>query len=139
MKKSIQIVIISLSIILLHSCNKGNKSEPTESIETNVSENKAMTVNEAKNFLDADAANDGKEVTVTGFSWGSVSRVSGEVLLNLGDEKLEGFKQASFSCVFKKEEADVVKAIETDAMVTVTGKITKGEGGVELNDCKIIQ
>lgn len=102
-------------------------------------EKKGMTVAEAKDFLDADEANKGKEVTVSAYSWSNNERMGGEIQLNLGDKKLEGMKQATFSCIFGKDQAAAIKAIAKDAMVTVTGKISKGAGGVELNDCKLVQ
>lgn len=36
-----------------------------------------------------------------------------------------------------KDEADALKAIAKNAMVTITGKIAKESGGIELTDCKI--
>lgn len=100
---------------------------------------KGMSVSEAKDFLDADEANSGKEVTVSAYSWGYNERTDNKIQLNLGDQKLEGMQSASFSCMFPKEQADAIKAIAKDAMVTVTGKISKGAGGTELNDCKLVQ
>lgn len=88
-------------------------------------------------FLDENEANSGKEVTVSAYSWGSNDMMGGMVSLNLGDKKLEGFQQTTFSCKFEKEKAAAVKAIAKDAMVTVTGKIAKGSGGVELTDCTL--
>lgn len=100
---------------------------------------KGMSVAEAKDFLEADEANSGKEVTVSAYSWGSNERTDNKIQLNLGDQKLEGMQAANFSCMFPKEQTDAIKAIAKDAMVTVTGKISKGAGGIELNDCKLVQ
>ena len=100
---------------------------------------KGMTVAEAKDFLDADAANSGKEVTVSAYCWGSNERTDNMIQLNLGDKKLEGMQSASFYCLFPKAETDAIKAIAKDAMVTVSGKIASGSGGVELTECKLIQ
>ncbi|HUM53483.1 MAG TPA: hypothetical protein PK431_16815 [Chitinophagales bacterium] len=134
MIKLIHIVMIWLSILLINGCNLKNETQNDNSSEKN-----AMTVIEAKSFLDADEANNGKDVTVTAYSWGYNNRVGGEIQLNLGDEILKGDQQANFSCIFKKEDADKIKAIEKDAKVTVSGKISKGDGGIELNNCRIIQ
>ncbi len=100
---------------------------------------KGMSVAEARDFLEADEANSGKEVTVSAYSWGSNERTDNKIQLNLGDQKLEGMQAANFSCMFPKEQTDAIKAIAKDAMVTVTGKISKGAGGIELNDCKLVQ
>jgi hypothetical protein len=62
-----------------------------------------------------------------------------KIQLNLGDQKLEGMQSASFACMFGKDQSAAIKAIAKDALVTVTGKISKGAGGVELNDCKLVQ
>lgn len=112
---------------------------PAEPTNEPAGEKKGMTVAEAKDFLDADAANSGKEVTVSAYNWGMNERMDEKVQLNLGDEKAEGMVSASFSCMFPKSQAGILKAIEKNAMVTITGKISKGAGGVELNDCKIVQ
>ena len=134
--------------LLLQSCggntqNNGNTVEPQkEAASTTTASTSAdvngMTVAAAKNFLEADAANKGKEVTVSAYSWGSNDRMGGEVGLNLGDKKLEGMQQASFTCIFSKDQAAAAKAVAKDARVTISGKIAKGAGGVELTDCKII-
>ncbi|MBL7749019.1 MAG: hypothetical protein JNM19_16385, partial [Chitinophagaceae bacterium] len=58
-------------------------------------EKKGMTVADAKDFLDADEANKGKEVTVAAYNWSVNERMGGEVQLNLGDKKLEGMQQAT--------------------------------------------
>jgi hypothetical protein len=144
----ISIWAIAITIALV-SCNttkeeeqkkEGNVVEQKDDNKGSTSDaKKVMTVKEAKAFFNADAANSGKEITVSGYSWGTNNRMGGEVLLNLGDVKLEGFKQATFSCVFTKEKADAVKIIVKDAMVTVTGKIKSGSGGVELIDCSMGQ
>jgi hypothetical protein len=135
---------ISLSIISCGS-KKEKDDQPagtpgTTSATTDApSEKKGMSVAEAKDFLEADEANKGKEVTVSAYSWGSNERMDNKIQLNLGDKKLEGMASASFSCMFGKDQAAAIKAIAKDAMVTVTGKISKGAGGIELNDCKIVQ
>lgn len=98
-----------------------------------------MSIADAKAFLDENESNAGKEVTVTAFSWGYNEMMGGMLSLNLGDKKLEGFQQATFSCKFDQSQAEAVKAIAKDAKVTVTGKIGKGSGGVELTDCKLIR
>lgn len=98
-----------------------------------------MTIADAKDFLNASDANAGKEITVSAYSWGSNERTDGKIQLNLGDAKLEGMQSASFSCMFGKDQADIIKAIAKNALVTVTGKIGSGAGGTELTDCKIIQ
>lgn len=100
---------------------------------------KGMTVSEAKDFLDADEANAGKEITVSAYGWGSNERTDGKIQLNLGDEKMDGMQSASFSCMFDKSQTDAVKAVAKNAMVTVTGKIGKGAGGVELTECKFAE
>lgn len=137
MKKSLLLItVLIFCFITLAGCSNSDKKE-SGSI-TNA-EKKGLTVKEAKAFLDADETNKGKEVTVTAYSWGTNNRMGGEVQLNLGDKKLEGAQQANFSCIFKKEEAAAVKAIAKDALVTITGKIAKGSGGIELTDCKIAE
>lgn len=59
--------------------------------------------------------------------------------MNPGDKKLDGVQSASFSCLFGKEQSATIKALAKDTMATVTGKISKGSGVVELNDCKIVK
>lgn len=116
------------------------KTDVTDSKTTDSpGEKKGMSVAEAKDFLDADEGNKGKEVTVSAYSWGSNERMDDKIQLNLGDKKLEGMQSASFSCMFGKDQAAAIKAIAKDAMVTVMGKISKGAGGVELKDCKLVQ
>lgn len=100
---------------------------------------KGMTVAEAREFLDADAANSGKEVTVTAYSWGSNERMDDKIQLNLGDKKLEGMAVVNFYCLFSKDQAAAVKAAAKDALVTVSGKIAAGEGGVQLTGCQFVQ
>ena len=136
MKKSLRLfAVIILCGITFTQCANGDKKESGSNTEA---EKKGMTIKEAKAFLDADNTNKGKEVTVAAYSWGNNNRMDGEVQLNLGDKKLEGAQQANFSCIFKKEDAAAIKTVTKDAMVTVTGKIAKGSGGIELTDCKIL-
>lgn len=140
-------MLLSFSVISCDSKkSKDDKSSDTPATTSSSAStdappagNKGMTVSEAKDFLDADEANSGKEVTVSAYSWGYNERMDDKVQLNLGDKKLEGMQSASFSCMFGKDKLDMLKAIAKDAMVTVTGKISKGAGGVELNDCKLAQ
>jgi hypothetical protein len=63
--------------------------------------------------------------------------MGGEVQINPGDKKLEGFRQAAIACIFGKEDAAAIKAIAKDAQVTITGNIANGSGGVVLNGCKL--
>jgi hypothetical protein len=137
MKKSLLLFTVMIfCFITFTGCSNNDKKESGSIAKV---ETKGMTTKEAKAFLDADVANKGKEVTVAAYSWGTNNRMGGEVQLNLGDKKREGAQQADFSCIFKKEEAAAVKAIAKDAMVTITGKIVKGSGGIELTDCKIVE
>ncbi len=137
------ILLLALTIASCGGKDKKEETKPaapdaaTAPAEPAAENKKGMSVAEAKDFLDADDANSGKEVTVSAYSWGSNERMDGKIQLNLGDEKLEGMQSASFACMFGKDEASAVKAIAKDALVTVTGKINKGAGGVELNDCKL--
>jgi hypothetical protein len=141
-------VFVLATGLLLQSCgsdaSKEEKSgEPakdagTTSSASTGSNSNGMTVAAAKSFLEADEANKGKEVTVTAYSWGSNNRMGGELGLNLGDKKLEGMQQAGFTCIFTKDQAAEAKAVAKDALVTVSGKIAKGAGGIELTECKII-
>lgn len=119
--------------------NTTDKQESPADNPTPPADKKGMSVSEAVEFLDAAEANSGKEVTVSAYSWGSNERMDGNIQLNLGDQKLEGMQSASFSCLFGKEQSADVKAIAKDAMVTVTGKIAKGAGGVQLTDCKLVR
>jgi hypothetical protein len=149
MKKTVLIAVWCSALLLaVTSCgskkDKDNKLADTPAATTGTttessSGKKGMTVSEAKDFLDADEANKGKEVTVTAYSWGSNERMDDKIQLNLGDQKLEGMQSASFACMFGKDQSAAIKAIAKDALVTVTGKISKGAGGVELNDCKLVQ
>jgi len=122
-------------------CNSSgeNKDSAAASTAQSGSETKSenLTVAAARKFLEADTANKGKEVTVTAYSWGSVNRMGGTIGLNLGDKKLEGFQQASFTCIFPAEQEAKIKGIAKDAKVTVTGTISKGDGGVQLDNCKL--
>lgn len=148
-KTAFKSFLIVWAAAVLQSCGGGDagkkdgaeepKQETTSTTKEDASsEKKGMSIAEAKAFLEADPANKGKEVTVSGYSWGSNDRMGGEVQLNLGDKKLEGMQQASFSCIFTKEQATAAKALAKDALVTVSGKIAKGAGGVEMTDCKIM-
>jgi hypothetical protein len=148
MNKKVFAALLSAAIsISLISCgSKKEKETATTDVPGNTSntadapaDKKGMSVAEAKDFLNADETNKGKEVTVSAYSWGSNGRMDDKIQLNLGDKKLEGAQSASFSCLFGKEQSAAIKAIAKDVMVTVTGKISKGSGGVELNDCKIVQ
>ena len=137
---------MAISLLVL-SCNEKGKNQTTDTKndkdQTIVADppkeesKEGMTIADAKKFLDENEANSGKEVTVSAYSWGSNDMMGGMVSLNLGDKKLEGFQQSTFSCKFEKDKAAAVKAIAKDAMVTVTGKIAKGSGGVELTDCTL--
>ncbi|MBK6827614.1 MAG: hypothetical protein IPG86_12415 [Chitinophagaceae bacterium] len=137
---------MAISLLVL-SCNEKGKEQTTDNKtkedQTVVADppkeesKEGMTIAAAKSFLDENEANAGKEITVSAYSWGSNDMMGGTVSLNLGDKKLEGFQQSTFSCKFEKDKAAAVKAIAKDAMVTVTGKIAKGSGGVELTDCTL--
>lgn len=145
MKKNLYPVIcLFLFTVALSSCGSGSdkkagdeKDIPAKSGD--VSTGKSMTVAEATAFLEANEANSGKEVTVTAISWGNNARMGGEVQINLGDKKLEGMASASFSCIFEKDQAAAIQAIAKDATVTISGKIAKGAGGIELTACKLLQ
>lgn len=100
---------------------------------------KRMTIAEAKNFLEASEENSGKEVTVTGYIWSINDRTDGLVQLNMGDAKPEGMQAASFYCLFYASMAPKLKALGKDAVLTVTGLIANGSGGVELSDCKLAE
>jgi hypothetical protein len=135
-------------VLCLGTASCGNSGEDKETTSESSKENPktdsksssaGLSVAAAKEFLSADAANSGKEVTVTAFSWGSQNRMGGEIGLNLGDKKLEGFQQATFTCIFSKEQEAEIKAIAKDATVTVSGKISKGSGGIQLNECRLIK
>ena len=143
-------VCLAMSMVALLSCkdstnktdkNAGSKekTETAPASDNAGTSKKGMTVAEAKDFLDAAETNSGKEVTVTAYSWGSNERTDNKIQLNLGDMKLEGMQAATFSCMFSMDEAATIKAVAKDAQVTVTGKISKGAGGTELNDCKLVQ
>jgi hypothetical protein len=137
---------MALSILVL-SCNEkgkeqstGNKSKEDQTVVADPPKEETkegMTIAAAKSFLEENEANSGKEVTVSAYNWGSNDMMGGMVSLNLGDKKLEGFQQSAFSCKFEKDKAAAVKAIAKDVIVTVTGKIAKGSGGVELTDCTL--
>lgn len=144
-------VVFSMMAFILAGCS--NSSEKKEAENTSKEQapapadtkgntdpaKKGITLAEANDFLEANEANSGKEVTVSAFSWGSNERMDGKVQLNLGDKKLEGMEAAAFSCMFPKEQTETLKAIGKNTIVTVTGKISKGAGGTELNDCRILQ
>ena len=119
--------------------SSGTKDNSTVTADPPKSADEGMSVADAKAFLNENETNSGKEVTVTAYSWGYNEMMGGLLSLNLGDQKLEGFQQATFSCQFDQSQAGAVKAIAKDAKVTVTGKIGKGSGGVELTNCKLIR
>jgi hypothetical protein len=150
MKKIIFTSVLSAAISLSLVCCAGKKEKDNKNADTPAAttpdagkeasaDKKGMTVAEVTAMLEKDEANIGKEVTVSACSWGSNERTDDKIQLNLGDKKLEGLKPANFSCLFSKEQTAAIKAIAKDAMVTVRGKIAKGYGGVELNDCKLVQ
>lgn len=135
-------------VTLLSGCGNAEKKEtPKNGEETKEvvadppkEENrKGMTIAEAKKFLEASEDNRGKEVTVTGYIWSINDRTDGLVQLNMGDNKLEGMQAASFYCLFYESMAPKLKALGKDALVTVTGLIADGTGGVELSDCKLAE
>jgi len=131
-------LIIMMSATGCNSSGESKDSSATAAEQTG-SDNKSgsLTVAAARKFLEADTANKGKEVTVTAYSWGSQNRMGGTIGLNLGDKKLEGFQQASFTCIFPADQEAKIKAIAKDAQVTVTGTISKGDGGIQLDNCKL--
>jgi hypothetical protein len=149
MKKSVCTSVLGLLFLFsVISCGSkkaaDDKSASTPDAATPAStdapaDKKGMSVSEAVAFLNADEANSGKEVTVSAYSWGHNERMDEKIQLNLGDKKLEGLQAANFACLFGKDQSAAIKAIAKDAMVTVTGKISKGAGAVELNECKIVQ
>lgn len=138
-------LLLAVLISTVTACGGKDKKETADAPATSTSSTPdapaktGMSVADATAFLDGDEANSGKEVTVSAYSWGSNERMDEKIQLNLGDKKLEGMQSASFSCMFPKDQAAAIKAIAKDAMVTVTGKISRGAGGVELNECKLVQ
>ena len=140
-KKNLYPFIYTLCIsVAIWSCGSGNDTKNNDGKESGKDvSRKGMTVAEATAFLEADVANSGKEITVSAISWGSNNRIGGQVQLNLGDKKLEGMASASFSCIFEKDQAAAIQAIAKDATVTISGKIAKGAGGIELTECKLLQ
>lgn len=138
----VQLFLVFICSLGATSCgnstdNKVNTGASTDVPSKAPSGETALSVAGARDFLNADTANKGKEVTVTAYSWGTQNRMGGVVALMLGDKKLEGFQQATFVCIFPKEQEAKVKAIAKDTKVTVTGKIFKGSGGTELKDCML--
>lgn len=73
------------------------------------------------------------KVTISAISWGNSNTMSGEVQLSLGDEKLEGMKQAPVVVVISKDEAEAAGAIERDAAVTIRATVLEqAYGSVKL-------
>lgn len=73
------------------------------------------------------------KVTISAISWGNSNTMSGEVQMNLGDEKLEGMKQAPVVVVFSKDEAEAAGAIQRDAAVTIRATVLEqAYGSVKL-------
>lgn len=141
-------MFMTISVFFL-SCKEKEKSQTTDSKDDKEQtivadppkeESKAgMTIADAKKFLEASEDNSGKEVTVSGYIWSINERTDGLVQLNMGDKKMEGMQAASFYCLFYESMAPKLKALGKDAVVTVTGLIGNGTGGVELSDCKLAE
>lgn len=146
--KSSLLTLMTFSLFLV-SCKEKEKNQTTDSKndkeQTIVADppkeesKEGMTIADAKKFLKENEANAGKEVTVTGYVWSVNNRTDGLVQLNIGDKKLEGMQAASFYCLFYESMAPKLKALGKDAVVTVTGLIGDGTGGVELSDCKLAE
>ncbi len=113
-------------------------SEDLENVLENLeSEESKLTCSELKEKVDE---YEGKEVTLTAISWGSLGKMDGGVSMNLGDEKLEGMKVAPVVAEFGEDQAEAAKAIEKDATVTIKATVGgKAYGSVKLENPSIVK
>lgn len=82
----------------------------------------------------------GKEITITGISWGVAGRMDGTQSLDIGKEKLEGFKVAPINCIVAGD-VDLSSA-KKDQTVVVKGKVVKassfGNLSLKMEDCVLV-
>jgi len=124
--------------LLLTACS----TEVSDNLESVLDEIEAETESKLTcSELKANVENyEGKEVTLTAISWGSLGKMDGGVSLNLGDEKLEGMKVAPVVAEFGEDEAEAAKAIERDATVTIKATVAgKDYGSVKLENPSIVK
>lgn len=122
--------------VLLTACSTEVETT-TNGENTENAESSAMTCAELKEKVDE---LEGKEVTLKAISWGSLGSTTGEVSLNLGDEKLEGMKQAPVVAKFSEANADVANGVERDSEVTIKATVNgMNYGSVELKDPTIVK
>jgi len=124
--------------LFLTACSADVTTENGEPIvENGESESTSMTCAE----LEAQASDlEGKEITIKAICWGSSNKLDGDVSVNLGDNKLEGMQQAHVVANFSADNAEVAKAIEKDAEVTIKATVGKVDyGAVQLNNPEIVK
>ncbi|MGV6860966.1 MAG: hypothetical protein ACWA41_04290 [Putridiphycobacter sp.] len=132
--------IMALALMVMTSC--GSSETTTEEHSTDSETTTEQTENteeapeavESSNYTCEKLYNDfdnleGQEITITAISWGTQGTLSGGKMLNLGDEKLEGMKQAKVVVKFAEGEEAMVDGISMDDQVTVTGTVESQEYG----------
>lgn len=124
--------------LFLTACSAEVTTENGEvAVENGETESTSMTCEE----LEAQAGDlEGKEITIKAISWGNSNSIDGDVSMNLGDNKLEGMRQAHVVANFSPESADAAKAIKQDAEVTIKATVGKVDyGAVQLNNPEIVK
>lgn len=135
MKKVVLGSIFMLGLLVV-GCSEGNKTDGAIT-EEKKEEVTAMTCANIEEQVDELK---GQEVTIKAISWGSNNVMGGGVKLNLGDEKLEGMKQAHVVVNFTAEDAAIAKELKKDVDVTLTATVGGSEyGAVQLNNPKIVK
>jgi hypothetical protein len=111
------------------------QAETKEPTTTPVNAGDAMSLADAKKFLDADRdGNKGKTVTVKAYPKGTTKEKNGEFWLYLSDKPGTGLTGENFICIFKEEMREKVRTHKADVLVTVSGNISYGNNVIQLKD-----
>jgi hypothetical protein len=151
--KKIQSLYLFTAIVLFISCNSEDKlkeKNSNSSVEQQVKPEtdkspteptgEAMTIAQAKEFLDADSGkNKGKKVKVSAFPKGTTKPKNGEFSLYLCDDGGTGLCKVNFMAIFKEDATDKVKLLKSNNKVSVTGFISYGNNVIKLKDAAIAE
>jgi len=124
-------ILMSLLFTACGDAAEGSSDKGKEKAET------AMT---CKDLMDKKDELKDKEITIKAISWGASNTTTGAVHLSLGDEKLEGMKQAKVTVVFPETQGEEAKAVAKDSEVTIKATVGAYEyGAVKLNNPSIVK
>lgn len=147
MKRSTLYLLLYIAqIFTLQNCSPKNSQEAKGNISPPITPKAVMTVAEAKAFLKTSEPKREKEITVIARCWGTIESLGGEVLLFIGDKNFDPKEKNNstnrddnFFISFKREDADSVRAIPIDEIITVSGRTSYTRIGMLMNNCKIIE